>query len=389
MACVFGTRPEIIKFAPIIWAAKEHPEIELLLIHTGQHYDYTLSKAFMDDFHLPKANYNLKVGSKSSLKQIARLIDKLEGVLSNEKPDVLLIQGDTNTVPAAALVSRNLGICLCHVEAGLRSFNERSWEEINRRIAGACAFYHFAPTEIARSMLRSQGIDDKNIFVTGNTIVDAIEEMAKNLYTPSFLKKLPKDKSILITIHRAENTETQNLTEIIGAVERISETCNVIFPLHPRTRLKLEAANLYGKLERNSVLITEPLDYVTFLSVLVNVDLVLTDSGGVQEEAAILGKPTITARPSTPRWESVFAGNNRLVKPVTASILEAFNMTVKEDKCLFPANPNLFGKPGAGRRILEILLELHRAKKLEYPVPDFAGKSPEQIAYELRRYIAC
>lgn len=286
---------------------------------------------------------------------------------------MLLIQGDTNTVPAAALVSRNLGIPLCHVEAGLRSFNERSWEEINRRIADVCALYHFAPTEFARAILRRQGIDEERIFVTGNTIVDVIERMRKRLFIPEFLKKFSKSKTVLITIHRAENTDTKNLLEIISAVEKISETCNVVLPLHPRARLKIEGANLLGRLNQDSVLITEPLDYVTFISVMVNVDLIITDSGGVQEEAAILGKPTITTRPSTPRWETLFEGNNSLANPTSASILDAFTLAIEENKQKKSSpNPYLFGEPGAGKRIVKILLDLCKAAKLEYPSPGFS-----------------
>ncbi len=387
VACVFGTRPEIIKMAPIIWEARKRSQIELVTIHTGQHYDPSMSSGFIEDFGLEMPQYNLEVGSASSATQIAEIIRKLEVVLVKEMPNVVVVQGDTNTAPAASIAARSLGIPLCHVEAGLRSLNERSWEEVNRRIASVCALYHFAPTEMAKSMLLREGVDGARVFVTGNTIVDVVARMLPRLRVPEFFATLPRRKNVLVTIHRTENTDrSENLLGILGAIESIGAACNVILPLHPRTRKRLGELGLLDALSSmKGVRITGPLDYLSFLSILASVDLVITDSGGVQEEAAILGKPTVTTRPSTPRWETVLTGKNHLAKPEKESILRAFNDALESEDAQHPAEVSIFGGPGAGRRIIDILLDLGSSGKLEYPAPDFVGKTREEILAKLGR----
>lgn len=387
VVCVFGTRPEIIKMAPILWEARKRSQIDLVTIHTGQHYDPSMSLNFIEEFGLEMPNYNLGVGSASPARQIAETIQKLEDVLVKERPNVVVVQGDTNTAPAASIVARSLGIPLCHVEAGLRSLNERSWEEVNRRIASACALYHFAPTELAKSMLLQEGIDGARVFVTGNTVVDVVARVLPTLRTPEFFDELPSRKSVLVTIHRTENTDSgENLLGILDAIESISATCNVIMPLHPRTRKRLgELGRLEPLCSMEGVRVTGPLDYLSFMCILASVDLVVTDSGGVQEEAAILGKPTVTTRLSTPRWETVLSGNNHLAKAEKESILRAFNRALEGQDRRDRTEASIFGEPGAGRRIVDILLDLGSSGKLEYPAPDFVGKTREEIIARLGR----
>ncbi len=390
LACIFGTRPEIIKLAPVIWAAEEQDAVDLLLVHTGQHYDSSMSGNFIEGLGLPKPHYNLGIGSGSSVLQISELMPKLEGLFTKERPDVVIFQGDTNTAPATCITARSMSIPLVHLEAGLRSFNESSWEEVNRRIATACSLLHFAPTEMARRMLLREGVQATRVYVTGNTIVDVVSRIKPTLSRSDLLRGLPKKKSLLMTIHRSSNTDNdRRLSEVITAAIRLSDEYNVVFPIHPRTRKRLESLDRLRELERASgVKITEPLEYAAFLSLMTSVDLVITDSGGVQEEAAVLGKPAVTIRPSTPRWETILINCNTLARPEADSIirsvdriLEGWNQRDSE------AARKFLGEPGVGGRVLKIILDHYRGGGLNYSEPAFADRPKEEIKRFLEEYL--
>ncbi|GAB6135583.1 non-hydrolyzing UDP-N-acetylglucosamine 2-epimerase [Thermococcus prieurii] len=366
-AFVFGTRPEIIKLAPVIRAFLERG-VEPLLIHTGQHYDYEMSSVFLEELELPPIDYHLEVGSGTQAEQTGKAMIKIERVLMEEKPDVTLVQGDTNTVLAGALASVKLKIPVAHVEAGLRSFDRTMPEEINRILADHASEVLFPPTEEARKNLEREGITE-NVYVVGNTIVDAVLQNSEVAEKKSdVLEKfgLKPKEYILITAHRAENTDSrENLEKLVQILESLP--MRAIYPMHPRTRKRLEE---FGLLERvkaiENLAVTKPLGYLDFLRLEKNAFAIMTDSGGIQEEAIILGVPCLTLRYNTERPETVEAGGNVLVGLEKERVLN-YLKRLMEDREFYErmANaPNPFGDGKAGERIAEILLELHERGEL-------------------------
>ena len=294
IAIVLGTRPEIIKMASVMDEIQNKGH-ELLLIHTGQHYDKEMSENFFLDLKLPKPNYNIHVGSGSHGKQTGKMMEGIEEVLLDEKPDIVLVQGDTNAVLAGALVAVKLHIPVGHVEAGLRSFDETMPEEINRLAADVSSKLYFVPTEESAINLAMEGISRKRIFVTGNTVVDACfrnlkisEERDVGEYEKS-LADLDIDNMeniVTLTMHRAENVDFKDrLLNIIEALEELDDT-NIIFPMHPRTKKTMENFGLFDRLnDLSHVHIIKPVGYLDFLLLTSKSTLILTDSGGLQEEA--------------------------------------------------------------------------------------------------------
>ena len=303
IAIVLGTRPEIIKMASVMDEIQNKGH-ELLLIHTGQHYDKEMSENFFLDLKLPKPNYNIHVGSGSHGKQTGKMMEGIEEVLLDEKPDIVLVQGDTNAVLAGALVAVKLHIPVGHVEAGLRSFDETMPEEINRLAADVSSKLYFVPTEESAINLAMEGISRKRIFVTGNTVVDACfrnlkisEERDVGEYEKS-LADLDIDNMeniVTLTMHRAENVDFKDrLLNIIEALEELDDT-NIIFPMHPRTKKTMENFGLFDRLnDLSHVHIIKPVGYLDFLLLTSKSTLILTDSGGLQEEAITLDVPALT-----------------------------------------------------------------------------------------------
>jgi len=358
---VLGTRPEIIKLSPIIREC-ESRNIPCFTLHTGQHYSYEMDKIFFEDLELPQPEYNLDAGSGLHGEQTGKILEGVEKILLQEKPDVVLVQGDTNTVLAGALAAAKLHIPIAHVEAGLRSFDRRMPEEINRVVADHVSDFLFAPTETARKYLEDEGIPDEKIHVTGNTVVDAVfqnlaiakkrqrispgledlerdekqhaspgpedlEKGKKRQFTPPGLgnpekgemehgahpglEDLEKGEYILVTAHRAENVdEKKNLGGILKGLEGVQRETGlpIIFPIHPRTEKMMTRFNLTAP----SITFTKPLGYLDFLRLESNAKLIITDSGGLQEEACILGVPCVTLRENTERPETIDVGSNVL-----------------------------------------------------------------------------
>ena len=367
-AFVFGTRPEIIKLSPVI-RAFERKEIKPLLIHTGQHYDYEMSKIFLEELDLNGIDYHLEVGSGTQAQQTGIAMMKIEEVLIKEKPDVVLVQGDTNTVLAGALASVKLKIPVAHVEAGLRSFDRTMPEEINRILADHASEVLFAPTEETRQNLENEGIRE-GVYVVGNTIVDAVlqnSEIAerKSKILERFNLK-PKLYAVL-TAHRAENTDNEeNLRKLVDIIKSLP--IKVVYPVHPRTEKKLKSLNLWKELEKSeNVILSKPLGYLDFLKLLKNSKLVLTDSGGIQEESIILGIPCLTLRYNTERPETVKAGGNVLVGLEKERVLYYVNKLLNDDKFYQKmANAvNPFGDGKSGERIVNILIELYKRGELK------------------------
>lgn len=379
IAIVLGTRPEIIKMAPIIDEIVQR-KLELVLIHTGQHYDEEMSGNFFKDLEIPQPDYNINVGSQSHGKQTALMMEGIEEVLMNESPDIVLVQGDTNAVLAGALVASKLHIAVGHVEAGLRSFDNSMPEEINRKASDACSLMYFVPTENSAINLLAEGISREDIFITGNTVVDAcfrhLKIAEKIGFEDESLKELnieDMDNILTLTMHRAENVDNENrLKNIIEALSKL-ENVDVIFPIHPRTKKTLQYFGLYDTLEQlGHVHIIKPLGYLDFLRLTSISDLILTDSGGLQEEAITLDVPVLTLRYNTERPETVTAGGNILVGAECEAIVLNTNKILEEEsfrkKMCEAKNP--YGNGDSAKLILDAIEEFYKKDFLEISSPN-------------------
>ncbi|ACX72738.1 UDP-N-acetylglucosamine 2-epimerase [Methanocaldococcus vulcanius M7] len=357
---ILGTRPEIIKLSPII-RVLERINIDWHIIHTNQHYSENMDRVFFEELDLPKARYNLNIGSGSHGEQTGKMLIGIEKVLLKEKPDVVIVQGDTNTVLAGALTASKLKIDVAHVEAGLRSFDRNMPEEINRILTDHISSYLFAPTEMAKNNLLDEGIGESKIFVVGNTIVDAtlqnLKIAEKNEKVKDFFNDIVDGAYFLLTLHRAENVDDKKrLKNIIDGLSIISEIYDkeIIFPIHPRTKKRLEEFNLFDKLKSNKkIKIIDPVGYLEFLMLEKNAKLILTDSGGVQEEACILKIPCITLRDNTERPETVKVGANILVGDNKEKLIKAVKTMLNKKRNW----KNPFGDGKSGEKIVNILLE--------------------------------
>lgn len=354
IAIVLGTRPEIIKFSPII-RLFEKEKIDYFVIHSGQHYSYTLDKIFFEELNLPQPKYNLNVGSGSHAEQTGKILIGVEKILLDEKPDIVLVQGDTNTTLAGSLAASKLHIKIGHVEAGLRSYDKFMPEEINRVLTDHISDYLFAPTQISKENLLREGMMPDKIFITGNTIVDALyQNLALAERRSDILKKLglkPK-KYFLLTLHRQENVDSkERLIMILKGIKLVYETFNIpiIFPIHPRTYKQIRKL----KLNINTFLkVTTPFGFLEFLQLEKNAKLIFTDSGGVQEESCILHVPCVTLRNNTERPETIIVGANILAGINPTKILYSAKEMLKRSNTW----QNPFGDGNSAKKILEILL---------------------------------
>ena len=349
---MLGTRPEIIKMSPIIREC-ERLGVDYFVLHTGQHYSYNMDRVFFEDLELSEAQYNLDVGSGSNGWQTGKMLVGIEKVLGKEEPDVVLVQGDTNSVLAGALAAAKLGIKVGHVEAGLRSYDRRMPEEINRTLTDHCSDYLFAPTERSMKILLGEGISEEKIFVTGNTIVDAVFENLeianRKRNVIDHLDLTPKDY-FLVTAHRQENVDNKSrFAWILRGLKKIAEEFKlpIIFPIHPRSRKRMKEFGL----QSDEVALIDPVDFLSFLQLEHNSRLVLTDSGGVQEETCILGVPCVTLRDNTERPETIEVGSNVLAGTDLKGILECVKMMANGET----GWKNPFGDGNAGTKIVEEL----------------------------------
>ncbi|MCD6515573.1 MAG: UDP-N-acetylglucosamine 2-epimerase (non-hydrolyzing) [Candidatus Odinarchaeota archaeon] len=353
IAIILGTRPEIIKMSPII-RELEKRNSDYFILHTGQHYSYNLDQVFFDQLKLPRPKYNLQVGSGTHAEETGKMLIGIERILLKEKPDIILVEGDTNTVLAGALAATKLNILVGHVEAGLRSFDREMPEEINRTLTDHISDFLFAPTEKAKQNLLKEGIPSEKIFVTGNTIVDAVHQNLKlsniQFNTLNDLD-INSDDYFLVTVHRQENVDNKERFQgILDGLKLVHEELNIpiIFPIHPRTKKRMKQFNLRPE----GVTLIDPIDYLSFLQLESKAKLILTDSGGVQEEACILRVPCVTLRYNTERPETIEVGANVLAGTDPNEIVEKvkFMLNKKRDW------NNPFGDGKAGKRIVKILL---------------------------------
>jgi len=325
IAVILGTRPEIIKFSPIIRDMEERGE-DYYIIHTGQHYSFEMDKIFFEELELPIPKYHLNVGSGDHGEQTGKMLAGIEGIFKEDMPSYALVQGDTNTVLAGSLVASKTPVFLGHVEAGLRSFDRSMPEEVNRVVSDHLSDLLFAPTETSRELLKREGIDDKKIFVTGNTVVDAAYQNLEISKKTKDLGSLAGKDYILVTSHRQENVDNEerlsNIMEALGAVSE-EHGMEVVFPAHPRTVKMMKG---FGIKEPKGVSIIKPVGYLDFLQMEGNAKVVITDSGGVQEETCILKVPCVTIRENTERPETIDVGSNVLAgtdpQRITSSVRE-------------------------------------------------------------------
>ncbi|WP_203219051.1 non-hydrolyzing UDP-N-acetylglucosamine 2-epimerase [Geoglobus acetivorans] len=331
--------------------------VEYFILHTGQHYSHEMDKVFFEELELPQPKYNLDVGSGTHAEQTGKIMIGVERILLQERPDVVLVQGDTNTVLAGALAATKLHIKVGHVEAGLRSYDRRMPEEVNRVLADHVSDYLFAPTENAKQNLMKEGIDENKIFVTGNTIVDAVyqnlEIAEKKVNVLEDLGLKPREY-FLVTAHRQENVDVkERLKGILKGLELIHTEFSIpiVFPMHPRTQKRVKEF----KLSLDSIKIVKPLGFLEFLLLEANAGLVLTDSGGVQEETCILGVPCVTLRDNTERPETLEVGSNILAGTIPERILKSVKIMLSRRGSW--RNP--FGDGRAGERIVNILTGYH------------------------------
>jgi len=360
VAVIVGTRPEIIKMSPVI-RELANKKIDYFILHTGQHYSYNLDKIFFEQLRLPHSKYNLRVGSGSHAEETAKILVGVENILQKETPDIVLVEGDTSSVFGSAVSAAKLHIKVGHVEAGLRSHDRQMPEEINRVLTDHCSDYLFAPTSEAEGNLLNEGIPKEKIFVTGNTIVDAVNqnlEMAQSAGNIlNALNHNPKTYC-LVTLHRQENVDNlERFKSILEGLNKIAFDLPVIYPIHPRSRKMLVEHNL----RVGNIGLIEPIGFLEFLQLESQAKLVLTDSGGCQEESCILSVPCVTLRDNTERPETIDVGANILAGANPEKILECANIMLNKDNHW--VNP--FGDGRAGERIVEILTySMLRRKKI-------------------------
>ena len=359
---ILGARPQFIKSAPVIHEFLKRSNVTLQLINSGQHYDYELSQLFFEQLRLPRPVLNLRVGSGSHATQTGKAMIRIERAILQLKPSIILVPGDTNTTLAAALAAAKLNVPVGHIEAGARCYDMSMPEEINRRVTDHVSTMLFAPTEITQRNLIAEGIPAKRVFRFGDTMVDGLKvilPVAKKL-KPHLLGQmdLVEREYVLVTAHRPANVDNQErLGRVVKALVRISENLKVVFPAHPRIMHHLKLYGLHGKLKpHRNIILTKPLGYLEMIALLKGAGAVLTDSGGLQKEAYLVGVPCCTMRNVTEWTETVKAGANKLVdadvQQIVSNVLNA--RKTKSKRLSLVHNP--FGSGRASHKIVNAIL---------------------------------
>ena len=320
---VVGARPNFMKMAPLHSEIKKR-NLPVLLLHTGQHYDEDMSKVFFDDLGMPEPDIYLGVGSASHAKQTAKIMIDFEEICIKEKPSIVVVAGDVNSTIACALVATKLSIPVGHVEAGLRSFDMNMPEEINRILTDRISNLLFTPSKDANENLINEGMNKESIKLVGNIMIDSLLNNIEKARDSKIHNKIKVEKEnyALITLHRPSNVDYEdNLSRIVNAIEIISEDIKIVFPIHPRTANMIEKFGLESRINQiPNLVLTKPLGYLDFLALIKHSKVVLTDSGGLQEETTSLGIPCITLRDNTERPITIEQGTNVLVGNKTEKI---------------------------------------------------------------------
>lgn len=357
---VIGARPQFVKASVVSQALKCHGEIEEYIIHTGQHYDSNMSDVFFDELGIPKPEYFLGVGSGPHGQQTGRMLEGIEGVLIEHRPDLMLVYGDTNSTLAGALAAAKMHIPVAHIEAGLRSFNRRMPEEINRVLTDHVSTYLFTPTQTAMENLVREGVSAESIHLVGDVMYDVSLAYGQRSDDKSnIISQLGLERRgyFLATVHRAENTDDPSrLVNLFHALDFVSRQAPVVLPIHPRTR-NLLPPDIVRLIEGSSIRIVDPVGYLDMLQLEKNARMILTDSGGVQKEAYFFSVPCITLRDETEWVELVELGWNSLWSP--SSSLDLFRQLARYDRYTPPSiHPDIYGKGDTASLIASCLAPL-------------------------------
>jgi len=357
IANIVGARPNLMKIAPLMEAYAAAPEIEPLLVHTGQHYDRNMSDLFFRELGIPEPDLNLGVGSGSHAEQTAEIMKAFEPIVIGERPDCVLVVGDVNSTIACGLVAVKLGVRLVHVEAGLRSFDRSMPEEINRILTDSISDLLFCTEQSGVENLRREGVPSEKVHLVGNVMIDTMLHHRARAEASTVLEELglTPDGYAVLTLHRPANVDDPAiLGQLLDAIEVIQRDLTVVFPAHPRTRAQLAESDLAARVASlGGLRILEPVGYLDFLKLMSGARLVLTDSGGIQEETTILRVPCITLRESTERPVTVEVGSNQVVGRDPQRILAAYRGVMSGEKVGGGIPPLWDGRSAA--RIVEIL----------------------------------
>ncbi|WP_263840137.1 non-hydrolyzing UDP-N-acetylglucosamine 2-epimerase [Salinibacter sp.] len=356
LVTVVGARPQFIKAAPVSHAVQDSTQFEEVFVHTGQHYDDNMSSVFFDELGISTPDYNLGIGSATHGAQTGRMLESVEVVLKEENPDVVVVYGDTNSTLAGALAATKLQVFVAHVEAGLRSFNRRMPEEVNRVLTDHASDALFAPTPEAVQNLRQEGVASSKILEVGDVMYDAVLHYAEKAEkTKSLFGEIGLERGsyILATIHRAENTDNPDrLAAIFGALMEVADDIDVVLPLHPRTENVLQKEGLFEDVDRQLCL-TEPLGYLSMMLLERNSCLIATDSGGVQKEAYFHRVPCVTLRDETEWTELVDHGWNVVTSPTSN---ESIRASISGRIGTTGDDVDLYGDGKAASRIVDYLV---------------------------------
>jgi len=360
--CVCGARPNFMKIAPLMRAFNESSEsgmFETLLVHTGQHYDKKMSHLFFEELNIPKPDINLGVGSASHAVQTAEIMKSFEPVVLDFKPDYVLVVGDVNSTIACGLVAVKLGVRLIHVEAGLRSGDMDMPEEINRVLTDRISDLLFITEQSGIDNLKKEGVPDEKVHLVGNVMIDTLLANREKAARSDVLERLGLDAKsyAVVTLHRPSNVDDmEKFAEIISAFEVIEKDLKLVFPMHPRTRNNIKGTDLGRRVEAmENLILIEPVGYLDFLCLTSNAALIMTDSGGIQEETTILGVPCMTLRENTERPITITEGTNRLVHITTEDILKNYN-EIKATNFDVAGNIPKFWDGKAAERIANIIV---------------------------------
>jgi UDP-N-acetylglucosamine 2-epimerase (non-hydrolysing) len=350
---VVGARPNFVKVAPLIEEIKKYPDIKYLLVHTGQHYDAKMSDSFFRDLSIPKADINLGIRAGSHAEQTAGVMIAFEKVCLDQKPDLVLVFGDINSTLACALVSAKLYIKVAHIESGMRSFDRKMPEEINRILTDHISDYLFVTEKAAYDNLIKEGVEKKKIFISGNIMIDALISVLEKLKRSKFnlADKLGLREYCVVTLHRPGNVDDKaKLKEILDGLDKINNKISIVWPLHPRTKKNMEKFKMESRLKKYHIV--EPLGYFDFIALVHRAKFILTDSGGIQAEATFLRIPCLTIRETTEHLITISQGTNMLITSRT-DIEEALEK-IKKRKYKIPKNWN--GK--SSKRIVDVLQKI-------------------------------
>jgi UDP-N-acetylglucosamine 2-epimerase (non-hydrolysing) len=367
---VVGARPNLVKMAPVIAALRKRlPDGRHVLVHTGQHYDRMMSEVFVDELGLPEPSHHLGVGSGTHAQQTAKAMERLEPVLEQEQPDLVIVPGDVNSTLASALVTVKLGIPLAHVESGLRSFDRTMAEEINRIVADEFSDHLFVHCEEAIENLRREGIAEERVHFVGNTMIDSLVGMEDRFRGLGAAQKLglTRGEYLVVTLHRPALVDGPLLIEAMEQLDNVADELPVVFPVHPRTRRMLESHDVEGG---SGLRLVDPVGYLDFLSLEADAAAVLTDSGGIQEETTYLGVPCFTLRDNTERPVTVRLGTNTLLGLAPDRIGEIPALLGRRGRRAPAQLPLWDGR--AAERIADVLLqtgEVPAARDVSTPAP--------------------